>query len=667
MEIASVHVLRTHSVCIIMQLMTANAETMRNAPRRFCCRSEKMEVIIMKRSAVRFWAFLLALSILLSLAACGGKNTTAATMHLRRTEGKVSVSDGSGKDVALLENLDLYSGYAVRTRLESYAWIDLDEVKLAKLDQDSRIAIEKNGKELEIEVKSGSLFFKVTEPLEDDETMNIRTSTMLVGIRGTCGWVEDNDGLSRVYLLEGRVECSAEGVRVRVNAGEMAELTEDGELVVKPFTARDIPDFVLGEIDDDLAQTILEASGLDIMNPLGPAELLRAEYMDIINNRPILDKYVSEGAVYTANGLTYASEGLSYAAIIDLDGNGTDELILVTQYAPRPLAKLEVYGDSQGRAALYGEVDLSEFGQVLGWPPSLFYLSERNGHIYAVVMYGVQSVEGFLVYTVENNELTLVERTGYAYNGYLDDQYTANSELTDGQNICPQIPDDAQMKNALSACLDTYAQPADYYYAKLVNADLYTLDGIGSFEKRSWNGTEIEYTNLEDNIIYAKLVDMDQDGAEELILITEDYQAVAYSWKGTSCERTLLCEEAFEYNGLYRDAVTGNIYLGSQEWRLIGTGEGVAFDGLTDHFEYSVDFEDLLDFSRPYEELTPAEREDYDRKFAEAERKREEFDRAVARFELIEAIHPYLSGNNYEWQNQLRHTVDEVRQKLMAR
>ena len=110
---------------------------MRNAPRRFCRRSEKTEVIIMKQSAVRFCAFLLALSILLSLAACCGNNATAATMHLRRTEGTVSVSDGEGKNVPVLNNLGLYSGYDVGTQSASYAWSDLDDVKLTKMDQNS--------------------------------------------------------------------------------------------------------------------------------------------------------------------------------------------------------------------------------------------------------------------------------------------------------------------------------------------------------------------------------------------------------------------------------------------------------------------------------------------------------------------------------------------------
>ena len=41
--------------------------------------------------------------------------------------------------------------------MDSYARINLDDVKLAKLDQNSEITIRKEGKALDIEVKSGSL------------------------------------------------------------------------------------------------------------------------------------------------------------------------------------------------------------------------------------------------------------------------------------------------------------------------------------------------------------------------------------------------------------------------------------------------------------------------------------------------------------------------------
>ena len=42
---------------------------------------------------------LLALSLALLLTSCGG-GASATSMHLRKTEGTVDVSDGEGKEVA---------------------------------------------------------------------------------------------------------------------------------------------------------------------------------------------------------------------------------------------------------------------------------------------------------------------------------------------------------------------------------------------------------------------------------------------------------------------------------------------------------------------------------------------------------------------------------------
>lgn len=202
------------------------------------------------------------LLFVLLLPACGGKNT-AATMHLVRTEGAVSVNDTDGAPVTLIENLGLYSGYGVATRAESYGWIDLDETKLAKMDENSEVEIVKSDKLLEVRVQSGGLFFNVTEPLADDETMNIRTSTMLVGIRGTCGWVYvEDDNLMRVYLLRGKVECSVLGedddalASKMLTAGQMARMSLSGDtasILIEDFSDQDVPSFVMTEIEEDAA------------------------------------------------------------------------------------------------------------------------------------------------------------------------------------------------------------------------------------------------------------------------------------------------------------------------------------------------------------------------------------------------------------------------------
>lgn len=210
-------------------------------------------------------ALLLALCLAPSCAGCGGSN--ASSMFLQKTEGVVSVCDAEGKDVAPAKNLGLYSGYGVGTQAESYAWIELDKTKLAKLDENSEAAIEKEGKSLSIEVKTGSLFFNVTRPLADDERMEIRSSSMIAGIRGTCGWVEiPQSGGMCVYILEGAVECTAGGNTAAVRAGERAALTADGEITVERFSASAVPAFVAKELEADkaLSRAVQKASGIDL-------------------------------------------------------------------------------------------------------------------------------------------------------------------------------------------------------------------------------------------------------------------------------------------------------------------------------------------------------------------------------------------------------------------
>ncbi|MEY8338258.1 FecR domain-containing protein [Lachnospiraceae bacterium 62-35] len=249
----------------------------------------------MKRGVKTSAAFLMAAIMLLT--ACGSK-AKATTMHLRKTEGEVSVSDEKRKEVALAEELGLYNGYRVDTQEESYAWIDLDSVKLTKMDADSRVEIQKDGKELEIVVKSGSLFFHVTEPLEDDETMNIRTSDLVVGIRGTCGWVDEEQGLAA--LLEGKVRCKTrDGERVTISAGEKAVLGSSGELVVTPLTVQDIPDFVREELEEDeeLYEQIEEDTGLDTLAP-PPPQIRSGQAVTIAKNSTAEAVIMEDGTLW---------------------------------------------------------------------------------------------------------------------------------------------------------------------------------------------------------------------------------------------------------------------------------------------------------------------------------------------------------------------------------
>ena len=210
----------------------------------------------MKKKLFRINLFLLLIVVMLLGTSCGKNKAT--TMKLIKTDGDVGVENEKGKSVDLIENLGLYNGYGIGTQSKSFAWIDLDDTKLTKMDEKSDVDIKKDGKKLELVVNSGGLFFNVTKPLEDDESMDIRTSTTICGIRGTCGWVESRGDTTYVGVFDGKVECivmvDGKEETVTVNAKELLIVKKDGDNVtyeIKKLTYKDVPEFVQLEIADE--------------------------------------------------------------------------------------------------------------------------------------------------------------------------------------------------------------------------------------------------------------------------------------------------------------------------------------------------------------------------------------------------------------------------------
>ena len=111
----------------------------------------------------RILSLLLACVMLLTCApAAFAESTEAALMRLMKTEGTVSVTNSKGRSVTVRDDMRLNSGYGLETEEASYAWINLDDAKLVKMDAVSEISIRKSGKKLDILLDSGNLFFNVS-------------------------------------------------------------------------------------------------------------------------------------------------------------------------------------------------------------------------------------------------------------------------------------------------------------------------------------------------------------------------------------------------------------------------------------------------------------------------------------------------------------------------
>ena len=378
--------------------------------------------------------FLLFLVFVLLLPACGSKET-AATMHLVRAEGAVSVNDTDGASVALIENLGLYSGYGVATQAASYGWIDLDEAKLAKMDEDSEVEIVKSDKLLEIRVQSGGLFFNVTEPLADDETMNIRTSTMLVGIRGTCGWVYvEGDDLMRVYLLRGKVECSVLGegdnalASEMLNAGQTAQMTLSGDtasIIIEDFSEEDVPAFVMTEIEEDT----------EIMESLQPEEPEEPEVTEPPETAPTDEEPAPEDEepVPADEEPAPADEEPAPAdeepAPADEEPAPVDEGPTPADEEPAPAEEDPAPADEDAGQTSNSDI-LEQYKAILAQGKSYTYNSDADGHAtgsyakYTGYKYALYQESEFSVPTL------ILKRQGVDRHGYLLFRYGADTGTT---------------------------------------------------------------------------------------------------------------------------------------------------------------------------------------------------------------------------------------------
>ncbi len=288
----------------------------------------------MKKLPSVFCAVLLAALLTALLAACGAQE--AAAVWLARIQGSVSVWDAAQKPLEPQVDLGLYDGYRVATEAQSCGWLSLDRERLAKLDAQSEVGIARSGRLLQLNVNAGSLFFNIDAPLAADETLEICCSNMVVGIRGTCGWVSATpEGRLRVCLLEGVVTCAVtpkngEAVVQTVRAGEQGELMPEGEIVVEPLYREDIPDFVLEELSEkpELKEALPERADADAGADAAGAEAPGDNRFGLDPAAPYAQTLAE---MPTSDGI---SPGLLHAERLDFEGDGDPELMVITVEEP---------------------------------------------------------------------------------------------------------------------------------------------------------------------------------------------------------------------------------------------------------------------------------------------------------------------------------------------
>ena len=158
---------------------------------------------------------LLVLALALSLAcSASAESYEADTMRLLRHEGTVEIFDVQGNPRFLLDNVRFASGEAMRTGADGLASVGLDDSKIVTLDHDTRVEFVQEAEHILLNLTEGSIFLDVSKKLDMNEALDIQTTTMTVGIRGTIVFASSRQdpgtGTEAVTLgvLEGTAEVN---------------------------------------------------------------------------------------------------------------------------------------------------------------------------------------------------------------------------------------------------------------------------------------------------------------------------------------------------------------------------------------------------------------------------------------------------------------------------
>ncbi|MBP8969367.1 MAG: FecR domain-containing protein [Lachnospiraceae bacterium] len=195
---------------------------------------------------------------------------SATTMRLIRYDGEITLTTESGKSLEAVEDRRLTNGNILNTKTESQAWVLLDTDRVVTLMEESTASFIQKGKKLTLNLEEGRIFFDIDRSLENDESFEICTSTMIIGVRGTSGYVDsDENGNSVLYLTTGRVNVSGlddngdEFGSDKIKPAQKLTVDADNETItVTDVTEYDLPAELVLTItsDDALLEKITDAT-----------------------------------------------------------------------------------------------------------------------------------------------------------------------------------------------------------------------------------------------------------------------------------------------------------------------------------------------------------------------------------------------------------------------
>ena len=234
--------------------------------------------------------------LILALASCAwaqAETYEANTMRLLHYQGSVEIFDASGESRFVMENVRFSSGETMQTGEDSLASVSLDSAKIVTLDANSRVEFIQEADHFRLNLLQGALLLDVQEKLNENEALDIQTSTMIIGIHRTVIFVSEElspdqqTATTRLGVMEGTAQIdyldqSNAHRLIPVPAGQVVTIQsndpDNGGVspVITDMTSQDVEGFVIDQVlgDAELTKRIIEGSeaGADILLPGAPTE-----------------------------------------------------------------------------------------------------------------------------------------------------------------------------------------------------------------------------------------------------------------------------------------------------------------------------------------------------------------------------------------------------------
>ena len=231
-----------------------------------------------KITVIAIFSILIIATIVISVVFVTSRYN-ASSMRGIKVEGAVSVEDSNGNVKSVSKNTKFQSGDSLETGSNGIATVGLDSDKNVTMEPNSRADFVKMNNQLSMKLIRGGVFFEVTEKLKQDESFEIKTSSMTAGIKGASGYIYyDINSRDNIIVTDGVVIVSAtnpssgETKYAEVHGGQSVSVRLYGDrktdtvvFDVKDITKEELPLIAVEAIaaDGALLSRVSQSTGWD--------------------------------------------------------------------------------------------------------------------------------------------------------------------------------------------------------------------------------------------------------------------------------------------------------------------------------------------------------------------------------------------------------------------